>query len=211
MNLDIRLEDPKDHRAVEELTREAFWNVHVPGCCEHYILHQLRKSADFIPGLDFVAVSDGHLVGNVVHTTSHIIDQSGEKHQVITFGPLSVLPSMQKQGVGSALVRHSIGAATRKGCTAICIYGNPRYYSRFGFQAAEKYHFKTSAGKYAAALLALELTDGALQGIGGRFIESAVFEADPEAVEAFDKSFPAKEKLVTPSQERFKLLSNLVH
>ena len=63
----------------------------------------------------------------------------------------------------------------------------------------------------AAALLALELTDGALQGIGGRFIESAVFEADPEAVEAFDKSFPAKEKLVTPSQERFKLLSNLVH
>ena len=39
----IRLEEPKDYRRVETLTREAFWNVYRPGCVEHFILHQLRK------------------------------------------------------------------------------------------------------------------------------------------------------------------------
>jgi len=43
MDLKIRLETEKDYRPVEELTREAFWNVHVPGCCEHYLIHTLRR------------------------------------------------------------------------------------------------------------------------------------------------------------------------
>ena len=209
MNLDIRIEYPRDHRVVEELTREAFWNVHVPGCSEHFILHELRKCADFIPGLDFVAISDGHAVGNIVYSASHIIDELGVKHPVITFGPISVLPAMQNQGVGNALIRHSLKAAKAQGYKVVCIYGDPRYYSRFGFHCAEKYDIKTSAGQYAVALLALELTDGALQGISGRFVESAVFEVDQKAVEAYDKNFPVKKKLVTPSQERFRLIAGL--
>ena len=36
----IRLETPKDYREVENLTREAFWNVYRPGCTEHYVLNQ---------------------------------------------------------------------------------------------------------------------------------------------------------------------------
>lgn len=38
----IRLEEPKDCREVENLTREAFWNKYRPGCMEHYVLHQYR-------------------------------------------------------------------------------------------------------------------------------------------------------------------------
>ena len=38
-NIIIRLETPADYRAVEELTREAFWNQYVPGCNEHYFVH----------------------------------------------------------------------------------------------------------------------------------------------------------------------------
>ncbi len=53
--LSLRREAPEDYRAVEEMTREAFWNVHVPGCCEHYLAHMLRKSAAFLPELDLVA------------------------------------------------------------------------------------------------------------------------------------------------------------
>ena len=33
-NLTIRLETEKDYRAVEELTREAFWNVYKPGALD---------------------------------------------------------------------------------------------------------------------------------------------------------------------------------
>ena len=54
----IRLEQPKDYREVENLTREAFWNVYHPGCTEHYVLNQYRTNPDFIPGLDLVMIED---------------------------------------------------------------------------------------------------------------------------------------------------------
>ena len=53
-NLTIRLETEKDYRAVEELTREAFWNVYKPGADEHYFVHMMRNHPDFIPELAFV-------------------------------------------------------------------------------------------------------------------------------------------------------------
>ena len=46
--MNIRLEQPKDYREVEDLTREAFWNVYRPGCTEHYVLNQYRTNPDFI-------------------------------------------------------------------------------------------------------------------------------------------------------------------
>ena len=48
-NYIIRLENPADYRAVEQLTREAFWNVYRPGCLEHYVLHQYRSRPDVVP------------------------------------------------------------------------------------------------------------------------------------------------------------------
>ena len=44
----IRLEEKKDHRAVENLVRESFWNVYKPGCSEHYVMHVLRDDPAFI-------------------------------------------------------------------------------------------------------------------------------------------------------------------
>ena len=44
--MNIRLEQPKDYREVENLTREAFWNVYRPGCTEHYVLNQYRTNPD---------------------------------------------------------------------------------------------------------------------------------------------------------------------
>ena len=35
----IRKETTADYHTVENLTREAFWNVYRPGCTEHYVLH----------------------------------------------------------------------------------------------------------------------------------------------------------------------------
>ena len=49
--MNIRLEQPSDYRKVENLTREAFWNVYRPGCYEHFVLNQFRNNPDFIPEL----------------------------------------------------------------------------------------------------------------------------------------------------------------
>ena len=60
----IRKEQPKDYREVENLTREAFWNVYRPGCTEHYVLNQYRNNPDFIPELDFVMEMEGKIIGH---------------------------------------------------------------------------------------------------------------------------------------------------
>ena len=67
MNIVFRLETESDYFETEKMT-EAFWDLYKPGCNEHFVLHQLRKSPDFIPELDYVAVDNGTLVGNIVYS-----------------------------------------------------------------------------------------------------------------------------------------------
>ena len=56
--LKFRQEESSDYRVVEELTREAFWNTHVPGGDEHYLVHIMRNSESFIKELDIVAITE---------------------------------------------------------------------------------------------------------------------------------------------------------
>lgn len=62
-NITIRLETKDDYRNVENLVREAFWNVYRPGCMEHYVLHCYRDDPAFVPELDFVMESGGEPIG----------------------------------------------------------------------------------------------------------------------------------------------------
>ena len=151
-NIVIRPEQAADYRAVEELTREAFWNVNVRGCDEHFLAHRLRSHADFIAELDFVAVIDDTITGNIMYTKAKVISADGMEHPVLTFGPLSVLPQLQKQGVGAALIRHSFSRALALGYEAVLIYGDPEYYCRFGFRPAEVFKITTGEGQYHPAL-----------------------------------------------------------
>jgi predicted N-acetyltransferase YhbS len=208
-NVVIRKEQATDYLRVEELVREAFWNLFVPGCAEHFILHNLRNSADFIPGLDFIAEIDGRIVGQIAYTRGLIKSDQGENKEVISFGPVSVLPAFQKQGIAGMLITHTISLARDMGYKAICIYGDPRYYSRFGFRCAEKCDIKTSNGKFAVSLLALELQPDALKHMPGRFIESAAFAVDENDFAQYDAAFPSKEKAETDSQREFQLLVSL--
>jgi putative acetyltransferase len=210
MELSIRKETRKDYRIVEELTREAFWNLYVPGCSEHFVLHNLRNSPDFIPELSFVALEDGKIVGHIAYSHGAIQDEKSVTHPVICFGPVSVLPAFQKQGIGGALINHTLNLArAMEDYPAVLIYGDPRYYSRFGFRCAEKFDIKTSDGKFAVALLALELKPNALSKIPGRFIESAAFAVDENQFAEFDKTFPYKEKTETDSQREFRIMASL--
>jgi putative acetyltransferase len=208
MKIDIRLELEKDYRVVEEVTREAFWNFYVPGCNEHLILHKIRKSQDFIPALDFIAIADGRIVGNIVYTHSKIVKDNGKEEGVITFGPLSVLPEFQNKGIGRLLVNHSIVKAREIGYKAILIYGYPDYYKRFGFIGAVKFGISRSDGLFPRALQVLELYQGSLRGVKGKFFESPVFETTEEELIEFDKDFPSKEKFRTESQIKFEQMVN---
>jgi predicted N-acetyltransferase YhbS len=202
MEINLRLEEEKDYRIVEELTREAFWNYHVPGCDEHLLAHNLRKTNEFIKELDFVALYDNKIIGNIMYAKATIKNKD-IKYDVLTFGPLSVLPEYQNKGIGSKLINHTIQLSKEMDYKAIIIYGDPEYYKRFGFTESKDYEITNKAKKYPAALLVLELYQNALIGIKGIFDEGKAYEIDEKKAEEFDKGFIEKEKTIKKTQERF--------
>ena len=209
MEIQIRNEAEKDYREVEELTREAFWNLYVPGADEHFIIHNLRKSKNFIKELDFVAVYNDRIVGNIVYTLSYIEDKSNQKHEVITFGPVSVMPEFQNKGIGRKLIEYSVKKAVEMSYKAIVIYGYPDYYGKYGFKGGKSYNICTPEGTYMKALQVLELQENALKGIQGKFFQDDTFYPNELEKEEFDKTFPEKEKLITDSQKKFEKMLNM--
>ena len=189
----VRLEQPKDYRAVESLTREAFWgHSGRPGCDEHLLAHNLRENASFVPELDYVAEVKGKAVGNVMFSRAAIITEAGESREVLTFGPLSVLPGDQRHGIGAALMKHTLAQAAALGYRAVIIYGEPDYYPRFGFERAGVYGITTDEGDNFDAFMALPLYPGALDGMAGRFVFDNVYLVDEAEAKEFDKQFPFK-------------------
>jgi predicted N-acetyltransferase YhbS len=199
MDIKLRLEEGKDYNVVETLTREAFWNLYKPGCDEHLIIHNIRNANEFIKGLDYVAIYNNEIAGNIVYTKSKIIGKINE-YEVLTFGPVSVLPVYQKKGIGKKLIVYTIEKAKEMEFNAIIIYGNPKYYERFGFKNTKGYGITDMEGNYNDALMVLELFPGALENINGKFFEGEIYKINKEELETFEKGFPHKEKLVLDTQ-----------
>ncbi|WML33479.1 N-acetyltransferase [Clostridium sp. OS1-26] len=202
MNISIRLENENDFRNVENIIREAFWDVYKPGCVEHLIVHKIRKVSAFIRELDFIACDGEVTIGNIIYSKAKIINEGNEEFQVLCMGPIGVLPSYQGKGIGTLLIKHSINVARTLGYNAIIIFGNPNYYHRFGFENAEEYNIQTSWGANFEEFMALELYEDSLKGISGKYYEDSVFEVDDEELNIFEKQFPYKEKHVTDTQLR---------
>lgn len=207
MTIDIRLEQPADYRKTENMTREAFWNHFIPGCDEPYLVHIMRDSPAFVPELDFVAVDGDKIVGNAICVKAVIQGDDGQDHEVLTLGPLAVLPEYQRQGIGGKLIERTKQQARNMGFRAIVLFGDPNYYSKHGFIPAEQLGIRTADNMYMVAHQVCELSDGALAGVKGRYLEDKIYEVDAAAAAEFDKGFPAKERISgTPSQQRFEEL-----
>lgn len=197
MTITVRPERPSDHRTVELLTREAFWGTEMPRCVEHLLVRRLRDAPSFVLELDVVAEVDGEVVGNVMWSRARVVERlpDGEvTHDVLTFGPLSVLPAYQASGVGTALMRHTLAEAARLGHRAVVVYGHPDYYPRFGFVRGADVGITAPGGATFDGLMALALVPGGLDGVRGEVHEDPVFHVDAAEAEAFDLAeFPPKE------------------
>lgn len=133
----IRLETKDDYRNVENLTREAFWNVYRPGCMEYYVLHCYRDDPAFVPELDFVMELDGELIGQVIYVWSEIDCDDGRKVPIMTFGPIGIAPAYKRQGYGKKLLDYSMEKAKEMGAGALAITGNIDFYGKSGFVPAK--------------------------------------------------------------------------
>lgn len=209
-NFMIRNEQINDYREVEEIHRNAFWNLNVPGCNEHYLAHMLRTHEDFVPELDFVCELDGKVIANVMYTKSKIIDAQGNTENILTFGPVSVKPEFQRKGIGKALLEKTFNEAVKMGYKAIIIFGNPGNYVGRGFKSCKRFNVCLEGDIFPSALLVKELEQGFFDGRKYCFHESAAFEISDSDAEAFDRNFEYKEKAFQPSQEEFYIHSHSI-
>lgn len=121
---DIRESLPTDPEALKDLYPAAFPDEDlIP------LLRDLLSEEDGV--FSFVAISDGMLVGHIVLTMCGI---AGRGEKVGLLGPLAVHPDVQRQGIGTALIREGLNRLKSEGAAQVQVLGDPAYYGRFGFQ-----------------------------------------------------------------------------
>ena len=199
----IRLERSEEHRDVENLVREAFWNVYRPGCSEHYVIHVLRDDPAFVKELDFVMEQNGRLIGQNVFMKTVIQADDGRVIPVLTMGPIGILPELKRQGYGKALLDYSLEKATELGFGAVLFEGNIDFYGKSGFDYASKFGIRyhdLPEDADASFFLCKELVPGYLDGVTGVYQTPQGYYVDDADVDAFDKAFPPKEKLKLSGQ-----------
>lgn len=202
-NIVIRLEKKEEHREVENLVRESFWNVYRPGCLEHFVLHELRNDADFVPQLDLVMLLDGRIIGQNVFVRAAIKSDGGEDLPIMTMGPICIAPEFKRQGYGKILLDYSLERAKEIGCGAVCFEGSIGFYGKSGFTYASEFGIRYHGlpeGADQSFFLCKELAAGYLEGVTGEYSTPAGYFVDEAAAEDFDKQFPPKEKLKLDGQ-----------
>jgi putative acetyltransferase len=157
----IRPEQPTDHDQVFQVNQLAFGQPD-----EARLVQALRSSSAFIPELSLVAVEDERIVGHILF--SRIAVRSGTTtHQALALAPIAVLPTRQRVGIGSSLVRRGLLEARQLGHRVVIVVGHPEYYPRFGFVPCEPLGVRSPFAVSPRAFMLLELEPNALAGVRG--------------------------------------------
>jgi putative acetyltransferase len=126
----IREEAPTDVAEIHAVTVAAFLNAPHTDHTEQFVVDALRKAG--VLSVSLVAKQAGRVVGHVAVSPVSISDGS---HGWYGLGPISVIPELQGQGIGSQLMEAALHLLREKGAAGCVLLGDPAYYSRFGFTA----------------------------------------------------------------------------
>jgi putative acetyltransferase len=134
-SLAVRAQRPGERALVRDVITRSFGRAVVADLAE-----ALQEAPAGAGGLSFVAELDGRLAGHVQLSRSWV-DAPRKLVEVLVLSPLSVIPECQRRGIGGRLVRQAVDEAARAGAPMVFLEGSPRYYARFGFQAARRRGF----------------------------------------------------------------------
>jgi len=126
----IRTETPADIQAIRDVTVAAFRDHPIGNETEHFIVAALREAGALT--LSLVAEIDGRIVGHIAFSPVEISDGTTDWYGL---GPVSVLPELQRQGIGSALINEGLSMLKEMGGQGCALVGDPNYYRRFGFKS----------------------------------------------------------------------------
>lgn len=194
--VEIRPEEPNDYFEVEKLTKEAFFDVYQPGCDEHFIVNKLRNSKYYIKDLDYVITENNKIVASIFYSTSSITTNDNKVLDALSFGPISVRKSHQKQGYGKLIINYTLQKAKEMGYSFVLISGNPNYYHRFGFESASKYDIYLEGMNQAeeADFFMIKVFDKeVVKQYKGVLKFAPCYIVDKEEFEKFDEEFKGKE------------------
>ena len=146
----IRSARPDDHAAIVALTDAAFGGEE----------SALRIVRELVPEISLVDEDGGEIVGHVMLSRMEM----GE-YRPLQLSPLSVAPSHQHRGIGSALTHEALRLADHAGEPLVLVLGIPGYYPRFGFESAAALGIE-APGDFGEAWMAVKLTayDSAVRG-----------------------------------------------
>lgn len=162
----IREEVYHDHEAVRQVNRLAFAQEE-----EGQLVDALRDGN--FARVSLVAETDKHVVGHILFSDLSIITSNGTV-AALALAPMAVLPDLQRQGIGSALVRRGLEICKEVGQRIVVVLGHPDFYPRFGFSAKLAESLESPFGG-GPAFMAIELAPGAMNGVGGKVVYAQPF------------------------------------
>ncbi len=141
----IRAERPADADLIDAVVGAAFGSPDEPR-----LVRAIRASGNFVPELSLVAELGGDVVGHVMVSAASL--QDGDAHcRIATLSPLAVMPSSQRRGIGSALVREVIRRADDCGEPLVVLQGSPGFYGRLGFEYSVPHGIQMTLPTWAPA------------------------------------------------------------
>lgn len=154
----IRSERPQDVAGIRHVNRTAFDSTVEPD-----IVDTLRQQVQ--PFVSLVAIDGAEVIGHIAF--SAVTLASYPEVAIAGLAPMAVLPTRQREGIGSSLVRAGLAECTRRGFMAIVVLGHPEYYPRFGFVPASTFGLACEFDVPDDVFMALELQPGALDACRG--------------------------------------------
>ena len=159
----LRIETGSDYEAIDEVIRQAFEPVFGSSDGEVKVVRLLRESDEVEVFISLVAEDGGKVVGQALFSSVAIDTRPGVK--AATLGPIGVLPRLQKQGVGSALIGRGLAMCKERGVQVVTVTGGVDYYKRFGFGLITETGLKTVFD--CPVDMIMELEQGILDGVEG--------------------------------------------
>lgn len=166
MKVTIRKESTDDYQAIRSIIQQAFEDVKQSDHTEQDLVERLRQSDAFIPELSLVAVHEETLVGHILLTKLHIVNDSQE-YDSLALAPVSVLPNHQGKGIGGQLIKTAHAIATSLGYKSIVLIGHKVYYPRFGYVQADTFGISLPFEAPLENCFAIELMENGLDGVSG--------------------------------------------
>ncbi|BAZ42202.1 GCN5-related N-acetyltransferase [Calothrix sp. NIES-4101] len=134
--MQIRVETTQDYQQIAEVNTLAFGREN-----EANLVTAIRNSHFYIPELSLVVEIDNFIVAHLMFSYIHLVGE--ERLRVLSLAPVAVMPEFQKQGIGSALIRHGLEKANAMGEALAVVLGYPLFYNRFGFVSSVIYGIKS--------------------------------------------------------------------